>query len=104
MPKRVIEGVYDDVTYELIEQLNFENWIHFNKKIVKLLYDNPTTNSELKSAMEEGDYFLNALKRGIEYGVLWRRILWRRANCHSKYHLTEEAMMYYKDHMEDSDI
>lgn len=62
----------DEETLEELDQLNFDNWMHYNKKLVRFLYAKPREPTEIISEKRfgEGIQLNKMLKRGVEFGAI----------------------------------
>lgn len=83
-------------TLELLEKLNFENWMHYNKVLVGMLYLLPRKSTQLRKDERlngTGRILFKTLQRGIEFGALildsWMGV----------YLLTEKARKFYEETM-----
>jgi len=101
MPQRQYEhsAGYNDDTLEAIDKLNFENWMHYNRELVRILYYKPMSGNTLHkdSRFMEGKSLSKLLKWGLESGIFIR------TSKKGTYFLTEKARKYYEKHlMEDN--
>lgn len=95
MPRRLLK--VDVETLEAIEELNFENWMHYYKELVSVLYRKPKDGSQLHGdgRFGKGISLTKTLNRGLEFGAL------DRYKSKGKYHLTEKARKFYEEHLKE---
>ena len=92
---------FDDETLELIDVLNFENWMYCNKELVGVLYEKPMNSVQLHTfeRLREGPNLYGLLNKGVEFGIL------TRDKKMGPVHLTDRARKFYEEHLkEDSNI
>lgn len=86
--------------HDLIEQLNFENWIEANLQLVQFIARRIRTPTEIHSIeiFGTGTPLTKKLNRGVDFGILRQLSRWR-----GKYSLTARAEMYLDERYGESD-
>lgn len=85
---------------DLIEQLNFENWIENNLELVQFIAREPRTPTELHGveSFGTGTPLTKMLNRGKDFGILRNPSRFR-----GKYSVSARAMMYLDEHYGEPD-